>query len=160
MLCVLYQPTEKESAVSTLTSLKIVATKKPINISPILTRRNKLSAKLWEQIEMAKGQAAGKPFVVLKSRTVRDAETGLRRSVDIPKRLRPWWWISEAGKVCVSIRYGSKVLELSKGKAAVEVANPDELVSTLEAVRRAVEAGELDAQIEAASGALKAGFKN
>jgi len=93
-------------------------------------------------------------------RTVRDAETGLRRSVDIPKRLRPWWWISEAGKVCVSIRYGSKVLELSKGKAAVEVATPDDLVSTLEAVRRAVEAGELDAQIEAASGALKAGFKN
>jgi len=127
--------------VSTITSLKLVATKKPINISPVLVRRNKLSAKLWEQIELAKGQAAGKPFVVLKSRTVRDAETGLCKSVDIPKRLRPWWWISEMGKVCVSIRYGSKILE---GKA----------------VRRAVEAGELDAQIEAASGALKAGFKN
>ncbi len=145
---------------STLTSFKLVTTKKPTKIAPILFRRNKLSAKLWEQIEMAKGQASGKPFVVLKSRTVKDAETGLRKCVDIPKRLRPWWWVSEAGKVCVSIRYGSKVLELSKGKAAVEVANPDELVSTLEAVRRAVEAGELDSQIEAASGALKAGFRN
>jgi hypothetical protein len=160
MLCVLSQPFGKESTMSTLTALKLVATKKPINISPVLVRRNKLSAKLWEQIEMARGQASGKPFVVLKSRTVKDAETGLRKCVDIPKRLRPWWWISEAGKVCVSIRYGSKVLELSKGKAAVEVANPDELVSTLEAVRRAVEAGELDSQIEAASGALKAGFGN
>ena len=42
---------------------------------------------------------------------------------------------------------------------AVEVASPDDLVSTLEAVRRAVEAGELDAQIEAASGALRLGSR-
>jgi len=145
---------------SALTALKLVAAKKPMAMPPVVIRRNKLSSKLWEQIELARGQAAGKPFVVLKSRTIKDAETGLRRSVDIPKRLRPWWWISDTGKVCVSIRYGSKVLELGKGKAAVEVATPDDLVSTLEAVRRAVEAGELDAQIEAASGALKAGFKN
>ena len=96
---------------------------------------------------------------MLKSRTVRDAETGLRRSVDVPKRLRPWWWVTDTGKVCVSIRYGSKVLELSKGKAAVEVATPDDLVSTLEAVKAAVLAGELDAQIEAASGALRSGFR-
>lgn len=144
---------------SALTALKLVAAKKPIAMPPVVVRRNKLSAKLWEQIELARGQAAGKPFVVLKSRTVRDTETGLRRSVDIPKRLRPWWWVTDTGKVCVSIRYGSKVLELGKGKAAVEVATPDDLVSTLEAVRRAVEAGELDAQIEAASGALRSGFR-
>ena len=126
---------------SALTALKLVAAKKPMAMPPVVVRRNKLSAKLWEQIEMARGQASGKPFVVLKSRTIKDAETGLRRSVDIPKRLRPWWWISDTGKVCVSIRYGSKVLELGKGKAAVEVATPDDLVSTLEAVRSAVEAG-------------------
>jgi len=143
---------------SALTALKLVAAKKPLAMPAVVVRRNKLSAKLWEQIELARGQAAGKPFVVLKSRTVRDAETGLRRSVDIPKRLRPWWWISDTGKVCVSIRYGSRVLELGKGKAAVEVATPDDLVSTLEAVRRAVEAGELDSQIEAASGALRSVF--
>ncbi len=144
---------------STLTSLKLVAAKKPTNMPPIVVRRNKLSAKLWEQIELAKGQTTGKPFVVIKSRTIKDTETGLRKVVDVPKRLRPWWWMSDTGKVCVSIRYGSKTLELAKGKAAVEVANPEELIKTLEAVRGAVEAGELDAQIETASGALKAGFK-
>jgi hypothetical protein len=57
------------------------------------------------------------------------------------------------------VRYGSKVLELSKGKSAVEVANPEDLIKTLETVRSAVEAGDLDPQIEAASGALKAGFR-
>ena len=130
-----------------------------MNLPPVVIRRNKLSAKLWEQIELARGQTTGKPFVVVKSRVVRDAETGLRKPVEIPKRLRPWWWISETGKVCVSVRYGSKVLELSKGKSAVEVANPEDLIKTLETVRSAVEAGDLDAQIEAASGALKAGFQ-
>ena len=144
---------------STLTSLKLVAAKKPTNMPPIVVRRNKLSAKLWEQIELAKGQATGKPFVLLKTRTVKDSESGLRKSVEVPKRLRPWWWMSDTGKVCVSIRYGSKVLELAKGKAAVEVASPDDLIKALEAVRGAVEAGELDQQIEAASGALKAGFR-
>jgi hypothetical protein len=143
---------------SALTSLKLTNAKKPQNMPPIVIRRNKLSAKLWEQIELAKGQVSGKPFVVIKNRAVRDAETGLRRTVEVPKRLRPWWWMSETGKVCVSIRYGSNVLELAKGKAAVEVANPEDLIKTLETVRAAVEAGELDAQIEAASGALKAGF--
>ena len=144
---------------SALTSLKLVSAKKPTNIPPVVLRRNKLSAKLWEQIELARGQTTGKPFVVIKIRTIKDSETGLRKVVEVPKRLRPWWWISESGKVCVSVRYGSKVLELSKGKSAVEVASPEDLIKTLETVRSAVEAGDLDAQIEAASGVLKAGFR-
>ena len=144
---------------SALTSLKLVSAKKPTNIPPVVLRRNKLSAKLWEQIELARGQTTGKPFVVIKNRTIKDSETGLRKVVEVPKRLRPWWWISESGKVCVSVRYGSKDLELSKGKSAVEVASPEDLIKTLETVRSAVEAGDLDAQIEAASGVLKAGFR-
>jgi hypothetical protein len=59
----------------------------------------------------------------------------------------------------VSLRYGAKVIELAKGKSAVEVANSGELVSTLEILKQAVQNGELDAQLEAASGAVKAGFK-
>ncbi len=144
---------------SALTSLKLVSAKKPTNIPPLVLRRNKLSAKLWEQIELARGQTTGKPFVVIKNRTIKDSETGLRKVVEVPKRIRPWWWISESGKVCVSVRYGSKVLELSKGKSAVEVASPEDLIKTLGTVRSAVEAGDLDAQIEAASGVLKAGFR-
>jgi len=159
MLLVLFNHSKRRLHMSALTSLKLVTAKKPTNIPPVLIRRNKLSAKLWEQIELARGQSTGKPFVVIKNRTVRDAETGLPKSVEVPKRLRPWWWMSDTGKVCVSIRYGSKVLELSKGKSAVEVASPEDLIKTLEAVRGAVEAGELDGQIETASGALKAGFR-
>jgi hypothetical protein len=57
------------------------------------------------------------------------------------------------------VRYGAKVLELGKGKWAVELAGAEELVPTLQIIRTAVESGELDAAIEAAAGKLRAGFK-
>ena len=49
--------------------------------------------------------------------------------------------------------------EIAKGKTAVELAGEKELVATLEILKQAVESGELDAQIEAVGGAMKAGFK-
>jgi hypothetical protein len=92
-------------------------------------------------------------------RMMRDQATGLTKTVEVPKRVRPWWWAGDSGKVCVTVRYGSKVLELAKGKAAIEVTDAQDLIRALEAVKVAVLAGELDAQIEAASGALRSGFK-
>ena len=125
----------------------------------IQLRRNKLSNKLWEQIQLAKSQISGQPFVVTRFRSIKDSDSGLRKQVEMPKRIRPWWFITENGKVCVSIRYGSWTIELAKGKPSIEVASADELVLALETVKQAVEAGELDAQIEIASAGLKSGFK-
>ncbi len=51
-----------------------------------------------------------------------------------------------------------KVLDLEISKVAVEVGAEKELVPTLELIKRAVEAGELDAQIEAAALKLRDGF--
>ena len=108
---------------------------------------------------MAKSQMDGTPFVVTKFKTIKDKETGLRRQVEMPKRLKPWWFQSEQGKICVSVKYGSWTIELAKGKHSVEVASGAELVKTLETIKGAVEAGELDAQIETASASLRSGFK-
>ena len=144
---------------STLESLKLTTAKKPTHIPAVVFRRNKLSSKLWEQIQLAKSQMDGTPFVVTKFKSIKDKETGLRRQVEIPKRIREWWFRNDAGKVCVSVRYGTKVIELAKGKHSVEVDSAQNLVKALELVKQAVEAGELDAQIESASGALKLGFK-
>ena len=41
---------------STLSTLKLVAVKKPTHIPALQHRRNKLSAKLWEQINLAQSQ--------------------------------------------------------------------------------------------------------
>ena len=70
----------------------------------------------------------------------------------------PTRFIADTGRVCVQVRYGTRVLELAKGKNSIEVANGDELLSVLETVKRCVEAGELDAQIDAASNAVRARF--
>jgi len=144
---------------STLETLKLTTAKKPTHIPAIVFRRNKLSSKLWEQIQLAKSQIEGTPFVVTKFKSIKDRETGLRRQVEIPKRIREWWFRNDAGKVCVSVKYGTKVIELAKGKHSVEVENSQALVKALETIKSAVEQGELDTQIEIASGALKLGFK-
>ena len=144
---------------STLSTLKLVAVKKPSHMPAIVIRRNKLSSKLWEQIQLAKSQLEGTPFVVMKYRSMVDRETGLRKQVELPKRIKPWWFQSEQGKVCVSVKYGSWTIELAKGKPSVEVASAQDLIKTLETIKSAVEAGELDTQIETASASLRSGFK-
>jgi hypothetical protein len=143
---------------SALTSLKLVNAKKPTAIPPILHRRNKLSTKVWEQIQLAKAHKDGGTFTVKRFKTVKDYD-GSSKSIELQKRVRPWWFVADAGKVCVNVRYGAKLIELAKGKTAIEVSSAEDLIKTLEIIKVAVEAGELDAQIEIACGAVRAGFK-
>jgi hypothetical protein len=56
------------------------------------------------------------------------------------------------------VRYGSKTLELSKGKNAIELSTGDELIATLSLLKDAVIAGELDDAITNASDKLRSGF--
>ena len=142
---------------ATLASLKLVAAKKPTNQPPIIQRRNKLSSKIFEQIQLAKAHNEGTTYSPTKTKNVTNMD-GNRVQVTVPKRIKPWWFVSDAGKVCVAIRYGAKVVELSKGKTAIEVASPAALIETLETVNTAVIAGELDQQIEAVSGQIRSLF--
>ena len=142
---------------STLNALKLSAAKKSLNTTPVVHRRNKLGKKLWEQIQLAQAHLAGKQFTTTRFQTVRD-EDGVRRSVEVPKRVRAWWWNSDNGKIALNVRYGARVVELAKGKSTIEVAAPTDLIPTLELIKKAVEAGELDAQIEAAALKLREGF--
>ena len=82
----------------------------------------------------------------------------MRKSVEVNKRLREWWFKNEQGKVCVAIKYGSQLIELAKGKHSVECENVEGLVKALTAIKSAVEAGELDTQIATASMTLRKGF--
>ena len=141
-----------------LSSLKLVAQRRPSKVSPVVHRRNKLMGKLKDQIALARARAEGASFQAHRQRTIVDAETGLRRSVAVPRRIRPWWFMADNGKTAVSVRYGATVLELSKGRFAIELADSSELVAALETVSAAVEAGELDAAIEAAAARLRKGF--
>ena len=95
----------------------------------------------------------------MKYKSVKDKETGLRKQVEVTKRIKPWWFQSEQGKVCVSVKYGSWTIELAKGKPSVEVSSGEDLIKVLESIKLAVEMGELDTQIETASASLRSGFK-
>ncbi len=141
-----------------LNGLKLVGTQKPTQMPAIQQRRNKLAKRLWEQIELAKAQQTGTVFAAKKFRTITDAETGLRKQVEMNKRVKAWWFVADNGKLVLSIRYGTKVLELAKGKWAVELAGEKDLVPVLETLKGAVLAGELDGQIDAASDKLREGF--
>lgn len=143
---------------SVLASLKLSAAKKPTNQPVIVQQRNKLSKRIWEQMELAKAQQTGGTFASKRLKSIYDAD-GVRKTVEVSKRIKPWWFVSDSGKVCLNVRYGSKLLELAKGKTAVEVSNGEELLRTLGVIKTAVENGELDSQIDAASGALRAGFR-
>jgi hypothetical protein len=78
--------------------------------------------------------------------------------VEINKRVKAWWFVTDAGKLALSVRYGTKILELAKGKYAVEVAAEKDLVATLDVIKAAVLAGELDVAIDVAANKLRAGF--
>ena len=82
----------------------------------------------------------------------------IRRNVKVLCRVRAWWWTTEANKIAMHIHYGARKIEISKGKTAVEMTSMAELVPTLELIKQAVEAGELDAQIEVAAMKLRDGF--
>jgi hypothetical protein len=74
--------------------------------------------------------------------------------------LKPWWWPSGNGKFCITVRYGARTLEVIEGKNAIETENIAGVITTLEVLRSAVDAGELDARIESISSLVKAGFEN
>ncbi|WP_413439147.1 DUF6641 family protein [Sulfuriferula sp. GW1] len=144
---------------SALANLKLIAAKRPVQMPPVVQRRNKLAKRIGEQIELAKAKQEGKSYAPTKQRMVKDEETGETKTIQVPKRIKEWWFVADSGKTCVSLRYGAKVIEIAKGKTAIELANAKELVATLEVLRQAVEAGELDMQIEAVAGAVKAAIQ-
>lgn len=143
---------------STLNTLKLTTAKRSAGMNPQAQRRLKLIKKIDDQIAQANAMSKGGSYTTSRFRTVRD-EDGGRRSVEVQKRVRPWWFPTDSGKIALSIRYGARVIEIAKGKSAIEVASGDELIQALSVVRKAVEAGELDSQIEAASTKLRDGFR-
>jgi hypothetical protein len=142
---------------SVIANLKLSAAKKSQSLTPVVFRRNKLNKKLAEQIQLAQAHLAGTNYTGVRIRNVR-GDDGIRRAVEVPKKIRAWWWNNDSGKISLNIRYGARVVEIAKGKTTIEIAAPSDLIPTLELVSKAVSAGDLDAQLEAASVKLREGF--
>jgi len=143
---------------TTLANLKLTTARKPRALPSVVQRRNKLLKKLHEQRDLAVANVEGRTYAPKRLRTVRDME-GSRVVREVAVRIKPWSWTGEKGETLLCVYYGSKMLELGKGKTAIEFANTKDLVQTLDVVIMAVQNGELDVQIESASSKLREGFK-
>jgi hypothetical protein len=108
--------------------------------------------------QLATAAQSGTTYAPVRLRSIRDTKTGVRTQIETHKRIKQWWFTAEDGTLAVSVRYGSRTLELAKGKWAVAVADIAELITVLATLRDAVNAGELDAQINAAAQSLRRGF--
>ena len=142
-----------------LNTLKLTAARKVRAMPEVVRRRQKLLKKLQEQKELALAFNEGRSYAPKRLRTVLDKDTGRKIVREIPVRIKAWWFIGEKGETLLTIFYGSKTLEISKGKNAIDVGSEKALPEVLDIVIAAVQNNELDAQIEVASVKLRTGFK-
>jgi hypothetical protein len=138
---------------SYLAKLNVTQLKRPQALSPTEHRRAKLVTKLQEQLALAEAQAQGKRYVVSTPSWDRD-ENGNKVRVTRERTVRAWWW-QDGEALTLVVRYGARILELSKGKRAITVSQRALLPGALNTLIAAVNAGELDGAIAAAVTASK-----
>ena len=153
----LHQQANGEVHMSSLTSLKLVNAQKPQQVAPIIIRRNLLSTQLFHQIELAKALNENRQYTPSQIKVVKDKISGLRQTVEKSIRVKPIWWSAD-NKVYIQVKYSNKILELVKGKNSVEVASSSELINAITIIKKAVDEGSLDAQIEIVSKSVRARF--
>ena len=127
-----------------LKTLKLTRYQRNSRNNPALERRIKLVARISEQIQLAENPN----YKQISVRTVAD-DSGEIREVEVSKRVLCWWRVGADGTVELTVRYGSRVLELAKDMDAVELASVDELVGVLEQFKAAAERGEMDDMVAA-----------
>lgn len=143
-----------------ITKLNLITATKHLHINPIQQKRNKLCAKLFEQLEIAKAELNGSNYSVRKEKKYTNKENGQSYTKEVNKRLRKWYWVNDSGKLNLQIKYGAKTLQLNKdGSNAIEVKDKKELIDTLITLKDAVLNGELDSAIESVSEKTRNTFK-
>ena len=127
-----------------LKTLKLPQYQRNNTSNPVLQRRVKLAVGISEQMQLAQNPN----YKSVSVRAVADDNGGVR-AVEVEKRVLRWWCMSTDGTVQLTVRYGSRVLELAKGMDAAELSSVDELVPVLEQFKAAAELGEMDDMIAA-----------
>ncbi len=133
-----------------ISSLKVVAAKRPNQQPQIVRRRNKLINALHDQLQLGTAEAEGREYLKTRRRHIKNPATGEYSESAISRKPRAWYWTGEDGKVYIALKYETKALEIAKGKSAIEIGDAKQLVPMIEALKRTVAAGELDAQIDSA----------
>ena len=122
------------------TKLNFVALPKNFRNDPVMKRREKMLSQLEQQRNLAMDPG----YTIVQQRWVKD-ENGVKQPVERHKQIKRWWLRNGMGDCLLIIRYGSRVLELQKGKAAIDTGGEANLVAVIEEIMRMTKEGELDA---------------
>ncbi len=133
---------------SNLSKLKLSTTSPRQPMTALARKRIKLLGRLEQQIEAAEADLRDEQFMEEIKRWVRDEETGDKKLITKERPVKVWWWQNQHGAWMISLRDGNRLIPLDADNTSVEVGEKADLVSTLETLRDAVIAGELDGQIE------------
>ena len=135
---------------SVLSKMKLSTETKAATQDNSVQRRLRLIEALTEQGQIADALIKGEPCNIFYTVYENDEETGERKQVQKPKRLRQWFWHNIDSTWFIEVRYANKVLELGKNQKAIEVGAKDKLPKVINSLIDAARAGELDKQMEAA----------
>ena len=132
---------------SHLSKLNLTATSQKQPVSPVARKRLNLLRKLETQIEAAQAELRDEEFLEDIRKWVR-GEDGERTQVTEQRAVRRWWWQHHTGAWMLTLRDGAKELPLAEDKTSIEIGEITNLVDTLETIRSAVLAGEIDPALE------------
>ena len=124
-----------------LKSFTFVAQPKPTS-DPLIIKRERMIARLEDQKKLL----ADPNFVRTVKRWERK-EGGEKVLVERPLRTSKWWQLDQNGGFVMTVKVGSKRIEFEKGKAAIAVGSLDKLPGVIDALIKAIRAGELDEQL-------------
>ena len=141
-----------------IASLKVTNADRPRQLPVIVQRRNKLINALHDQLELARAEAEGREYLKTRRRHAKNPVTGEYAEAVVSRKPRAWYWTDDHGKVYINLRYGTKVIEIAKGKSAIEVGEMRQLVPVIEALKQAVAAGEIDQQLTSAGAEVSSRF--
>ena len=139
----------RQAAKSILSTFNLSESLKRKVVDKPTVRRNKLLAKLDEQILAAEAVLKGEEYFGKKNVTETD-EDGNKTTTTVPKRVNKWFYTNNGNEWFLEIKYGNRVLQLAKDKTAIVVGALDNMVTVIEQVKEAVAAKELDKAIETA----------
>jgi len=125
-----------------LSSLKVIARPEIVK-SPVLAKRMKLIERLEEQLAMVTAKLANQPFSAFKAKTAKDPESGEKKTVNVPRKIRPWFFDNN-GHFYLELKFGGKVLELQPQMPTIDIGEFAELTNVFELIMTATEKGELD----------------
>jgi hypothetical protein len=113
-----------------------------INSDPLIIKRERMVSRLEDQKKLL-----ADPTFVRRVKRWERKEGGEKVMIERPIRTSKWWQSDQNGGYVMTVKVGSKRIEFEKGKAAIAVGSVDKLPAVIDALIKAVRAGELDEQL-------------